>query len=87
MESRVKVPQGKFITLDLIDKIMIPDYLKNNKEVLADIQKLKAKGFNDVIFYHCRWPKDPDETKKRKLISEAKLNNKVNKYKQSYFPY
>ena len=87
MESRVKVPQGKFITLDLIDKIMIPDYLKNNKEVLADIQKLKTKGFNDVVFYHCRWPKDPDETKKRKLISEAKLNNKVNKYKQSYFPY
>lgn len=87
MENRVKVPQGKFITLDLIDKIMIPDYLKNNKEVLADIQKLKTKGFNDVVFYHCRWPKDPDEIKKRKLISEVKLNNKVNKYKQSYFPY
>lgn len=42
---------------------------------------------NESSYYHCRWPKDPDEIKKRKLISEAKLNNKVNKYKQSYFPY
>lgn len=73
MESRVKVPQGKFITLDLIDKIMIPDYLKDNKEVLADIQKLRTKGFSSVVFYHCKWPKDPDEIEKRKQ-EKRKLN-------------
>ena len=66
MESRVRVPQGKFITLDLIDKIMLPDYLKDNKEVLADVQKLRTKGFNNVVYYRCKWPKDCDEQIKRR---------------------
>lgn len=66
MESRVRVPKGKFITLDLIDKIMLPDYLKDNKEVLSDVQKLRAKGFNNIVYYHCKWPKDYDEQDKRR---------------------
>lgn len=66
MESRVRVPEGKFITLDLIDKIMIPDYLKDDKSVLTDIQKLRSKEFNGIVFYHCKYPKDPDEVEKRK---------------------
>jgi hypothetical protein len=65
MESRIRVPEGKFITLDLIDKIMIPDYLKNNQEVLTDIQKLRSKGFNNISFYYCRSPNDKDEKEKR----------------------
>ena len=66
MESRVRVPKGKFITLDLIDKIMLPDYLKDNKEVLSDVQKLRSKGFNNIVYYHCKWPKDYDEQDKRR---------------------
>lgn len=65
MESRIRVPEGKFITLELIDKIMLPDYLKNNQEVLVDIQKLRSKGFNNISFYHCRNPNDKDEKEKR----------------------
>lgn len=64
MESRIRVPEGKFITLELIDKIMLPDYLKNNQEVLVDIQKLRSKGFNNISFYHCRSPNDKDEKEK-----------------------
>ena len=66
MESRVRVPEGKFITLDLIDKIMIPDYLKDDKNVITDVQKLRARGFNGIVFYHCKYPKDPDEVEKKK---------------------
>lgn len=65
MESRVRVPEGKFIILEFIDKIMIPDYLKNNQEVLTDIQKLRSKGFNNISFYYCRSPNDKDEKEKR----------------------
>lgn len=65
MESRIRVPEGKFITLEFIDKIMIPDYLKNNQEVLTDIQKLRSKGFNNISFYYCRSPNDKDEKEKR----------------------
>ena len=65
MESRIRVPEGKFITLEFIDKILIPDYLKNNQEVLTDIQKLRSKGFNNISFYYCRSPNDKDEKEKR----------------------
>ena len=65
MESRIRVPEGKFITLDLIDKIMIPDYLKNDKEVLVDVQKLRSKGFSNISFYYCKTPKDKDEKELR----------------------
>ena len=65
MESRIRVPEGKFITLEFIDKIIIPDYLKNNQEILTDIQKLRSKGFNNISFYYCRSPNDKDEKEKR----------------------
>lgn len=58
MESRIRVPKGEFVTLDLIKQILLPHYLKNNKEILADIQKLKNKGFNNIAFYNCRFPKE-----------------------------
>jgi len=73
MESRIRVPEGKFITLDLIDKIMIPDYLKNNQEVLTDIQKLRSKGFNNISFYYCKTPKDKDE--KERLQQKIRMGN------------
>jgi hypothetical protein len=58
MESRIRTPDGKYITLDLIDQIYIPDYLKDNKEILVDITKLKMKGFNNISFYKCKYPKE-----------------------------
>lgn len=73
MESRIRVPEGKFITLEFIDKIMIPDYLKNNQEVLTDIQKLRSKGFSNIAFYHCRSPNDKDE--KERLQQKIRMGN------------
>ena len=58
MESRIRIPEGKYITLEFIDQIYIPDYLKDNKEILADITKLKMKGFNNISFYKCKYPKE-----------------------------
>lgn len=63
MEVRHRVPEGKFITLDLINKIYLPSYLKGNKEINADIIKLRGKGFNNIVFYNCKYPKDPDKDK------------------------
>ncbi len=63
MESRVKLPEGKYITLDLINKIYLPSYLKNDKEIKEDINKLKEKGFNNIVYYNCKYPKDYDSKK------------------------
>lgn len=63
MESRIRIPEGKYLTLDLINKIMIPTYLKDDKEIQNDIVRLRNRGFNNVVFYNCKYPKDPDKYK------------------------
>lgn len=63
MESRISLPKGKFITLDLINKIYLPSYLKDDKEILMDITRLRNKGFNNISFYKCKYPKDYEAKK------------------------
>lgn len=58
MESRVRIPAGNYLTLDMINKIYLPSYLKNDKEILADVIRLRNKGFNNFSYYNCKYPKD-----------------------------
>lgn len=58
LESRVRVPDGKFITIDLIKQILFPDYLMGKEEINSDISDLKDMGFNNIAFYKCKYPKD-----------------------------
>lgn len=55
MESRIRADK---VDLKYVDKIMIPDYLKNNKSILNDIDMLKKKGINNIIFYKCKYPRE-----------------------------
>ena len=101
MESRIKVPQGKFITLDMIKQILIPTYLnlpeykKEKENVLQDIQKLKNKGFNNVSWYKCNYPQEGSEKERLRQLGVKEYGggrigikeyNKLNE-ETNYFPY
>lgn len=68
MESRVRIPADKVITHDLVKQILLPDYLKGNEKIDKKISKLKKKGFNNIDFYDCKYPREklPEETSKVK---------------------
>lgn len=53
-ESRV---QAKKISLKFVDKILIPDYLKDFPLIQKDFEKLKKLNV-PFYFYQCKYPKD-----------------------------
>ena len=70
MESRIRLKNNETLSLKYVDKIMIPDYLKDVDNIKKDIEILKSRGRN-VIFYHCKYPKE-----KQELIKKGILKNK-----------
>ena len=75
MESRIRLKPNENLSLDYVDKIMIPDYLKDVESIKRDVKILKSRGRN-VVFYHCRFPKE-----KQKLIRDGVIKE------ESYFNY
>lgn len=59
MESRI-ITKDNPVSLNLINTIYIPDYLKSDVETRKCLVKLRGVGFNNIKFYNCKHPKDPD---------------------------
>lgn len=68
MESRVRT-RDKNLSIKYADKVLIPDYLKNDSKILLDVQKLKKQNIQ-VDFYECRFPRE-----EKKYIDKLKKNN------------
>lgn len=74
MESRIRLKPNENLSLDYVDKIMIPDYLKDVESIKRDVKTLKSRGRN-VVFYHCRFPKEKQKLIKNGVIKEESYFN------------